>query len=126
MSRRAAAVALVALGALLGACDSDRRAISRDDLPDVPAEATESVELTDDGFSIDRVEVSTEDLVEFHNTGDEDHGIRTADHRIDTGLLLAGESTFVVFDQPGRYELFDVADEDETMVVVARAPAPKP
>jgi plastocyanin len=119
--RRTSLVLLLAGVAVLAGCDADRRAISRDDLPDVPAEPTETVELDDAGFGTDELEVSTEDLVEFRNSGDADHGVRTDDHRIDTGLLLPGESTFVVFDEPGRYEILDVADDEATMVVIARS-----
>lgn len=122
MTVRLAAAVVACIVALAG-CDSDRRAISRDDLPDVPTEPTETVELGDDGFGVGELEVTTRDLVEFVNTGDEDHGIRTADSSIDTGLLFAGESTLVLFDEPDRYELVDVADDDHTMtVLVTEAP----
>ena len=114
--RRAAAIA-VAAAALLGtACDSERRAISRDDLPDVPAEPDHMVELGDDGFDADELEVLDSDLVEFRIVGEDDHGIR-ADTRIDTGLLFPGESTFVIFDQPGTYEVVDITDEDQVLQV---------
>lgn len=106
--------------ALLGAaCDSDRRAISRDDLPDVPAEPDHVVELGDDGFDTEELEVLATDLVEFRIVGDDDHGIR-ADTRIDTGLLLPGESTFVIFDQPGTYAVFDLTDEDQVLQVESK------
>ena len=120
--RRVIALAVVIVAVLAG-CDEDRRAISRDDLPDVPAEPTETVELGDDGFTPDELVVTTEDLVEFRNVGDDDHGVRTDDFRIDTGLIFPGESTLVIFDEAGRYEVIDVADEDATMTVVAE-PAP--
>lgn len=118
--RIVAAVATMAFVTVsVGACDSDRRAISRDDLPDVPREPTAYVAMTDDGFEPDELDITTGDLVEFENTGDEDHGVRTEDFRIDTGLLFPDESTFVIFDEPGRYEVVDVADDDHTMTVVA-------
>lgn len=117
-------VAAVAMLLVLSACDSDRRAISRDDLPSVPQEAAVVVELDGDGFERTEIAVSTTDLVEFVNAGDDDHGVRTADSSIHTGLLLPGESTFVVFDEPGRYELVDVADDSHTMEVVATEPTP--
>ena len=120
--RRLTALAVLAVAVLAG-CDEDRRAISRDDLPDVPAEPTETVELGDDGFMPDELVITTEDLVEFRNVGDDDHGVRTDDFRIDTGLIFPGESTLVIFDEAGRYEVIDVADEDATMTVVAE-PAP--
>lgn len=112
---------LVAAGLLAG-CDSDRRAISRDDLPEVPAEPDHVVELGDDGFDTDRLGVGTDELVEFRIVGDDDHGIR-ADTRIDTGLLFPGESTFVIFDEPGAYEVVDVTDDDQVLQVEATAPA---
>ena len=112
----------VAAGLLLGACDSDRRAISRADLPSVPRHPDAQVDLDEGGFAVDRITVHTDDLVEFVNTGDDQHGIRTADSAIDTGLLLPGESTFVVFDRAAEYEVFDVSASDHTMTVVARAP----
>lgn len=115
-------VAAIACIVLLAGCDSERRAISRDDLPDVPSEPTERVEVADDGFGVDELEVTTQDLVEFVNTGDDDHGIRTSSSSIDTGLLFPGESTLVMFDQPDRYELFDVADDDHTMTVLVTEP----
>lgn len=112
-------LAFVAAAILLGAaCDSDRRAISRDDLPDVPAEPDHVVELGDDGFDIDELEILNTDLVEFRIVGEDDHGIR-ADTRIDTGLLFPGESTFVIFDQPGDYEVVDVTDEDQELLVTS-------
>lgn len=109
-----AATALATAG-----CDSDRRAISRDDLPDVPSEPDHVVELGDDGFDLDELEVLNSDLVEFRIVGQDDHGIR-ADTRIDTGLLFPGESTFVIFDQPGDYEVVDVTDEDQVLQVTSR------
>ena len=120
-SRRAAGVAFGALLLLTSAaCDSDRRAISRDDLPDVPSEPDHVVELGDDGFDVDELEVAVDELVEFRITGDDDHGIR-AGTRIDTGLLFPGESTVVVFSDPGTYEVVDVTDEDQVLVVESSA-----
>lgn len=121
MTRRSAALLLTA-AVVLAACDEDRRAISRDDLPAVPSEPTHVVELGDDGFDTDELTITTDDLVEFRNVGDDDHGIRTDDFRIDTGLLLPGESTEVIFDEVGRYEVTDVADDGATMVVIAEPP----
>jgi len=121
--RRARLAALAVLvAATATACDSDRRAISRDDLPDVPSEPDHVVELGDDGFDVDELEVTTAELVEFRITGEDDHGIR-ADTRIDTGLLFPGESTFVIFSEPGDYEVVDVTDEDQVLrVTAAEAP----
>ena len=123
MTTRAAATAL-AVALLLGACDDDRRAISREDLPEVPDAPTHVVEVSEDGFDPDELTVSTEDLVEFRNVGDEDHGVRTEGSAIDTGLLLPGESTEIVFDQPDRYEITDAGDDSHTMVVVAERAVP--
>lgn len=123
MSRRFLAAVLV-VGLAVGACDSDRRAISRDDLPDVPAEATVSVELDADGFSEETLEVTTADLVEFRNAGDENHGVRTEDYAIDTGPLFPDESTFVIFDTAGRYTVFDTEDDGSSMEVLVTAGAP--
>jgi plastocyanin len=116
LPRRALAI-VVTVAALTGtACDSERRAISRDDLPDVPAEPDHVVELGDDGFDTDELEVLNSDLVEFRIVGEDDHGVR-ADTRIDTGLLFPGESTFVIFDEPGTYEVVDVTDDDQVLSV---------
>lgn len=118
-ARRSSLAVVVAVAALLGsACDSERRAISRDDLPDVPSEPDHVVELGDDGFDADELEVLNSDLVEFRIVGEDDHGIR-ADTRIDTGLLFPGESTFVIFDEPGDYEVVDVTDEDQVLQVTS-------
>ncbi len=122
--RRSLLVLALATMVTLAGCDSDRRAISRDDLPDVPRTAAVVVEMGDDGFTVDEitvdeVEVGTEELVEFVNVGEEDHGIRTEESTIDTGLIFPGESTFVIFDTEGSYELFDVADSEVTMTVTA-------
>lgn len=116
MARRAVVLFVAGTALLLTGCDSDRRAISRDDLPDVPSEPDHVVELGDDGFDIDELEVLASDLVEFRIVGEDDHGIR-ADTRIDTGLLFPGESTFVIFDEPGEYEVVDVTDEDQMLLV---------
>ncbi|MFP5576762.1 MAG: hypothetical protein ACLGIZ_00835 [Acidimicrobiia bacterium] len=117
--RRSATGLALATLVLLAGCDSDRRAISRDDLPDVPSEPDHVVVLGDAGFDADALEVLNTDLVEFRITGEDDHGIR-ADTRIDTGLLFPGESTFVIFDQPGTYEVVDVTDEDQVLQVESR------
>jgi len=116
----AGAVLVVAVALLGGACDSDRRAISRDDLPDVPSVPDHVVELGDDGFDVDELEVTVDELVEFRITGDDDHGIR-ADTRIDTGLLFPGESTFVIFSEAGPYEVVDITDEDHVLLVASAA-----
>jgi len=122
--RRLLAGALVAGLAVAGAaCESDRRAISRDDLPDVPSEPDHVVVLDDDGFDVDELEVTVDQLVEFRIRGEDDHGIR-ADTRIDTGLLFPGESTFVIFSEPGEYEVVDVTDEDQVLRVESR-PSPE-
>ena len=120
----AAALAFVLL---FGACDTDRRAISRDDLPDVPSEPTISVELGDDGFDPDDIDATTLDLIEFRNVGDADHGVRTEDHAIDTGPIFPGETTMVILDEPGEYTLLDTADDSETITIrVTEAPPGTP
>lgn len=112
----------VVVASVVAACDSDRRAISRDDLPDVPAAATVEVEIGADGFDQMELEVTTADLVRFRNVDDENHGVRTEDYAVDTGPLFPDESTNVIFDTPGRYEVFDTEDGDATMTVLVRAP----
>lgn len=119
--RLAKPVVAGALALAVAGCDADRRAISRDDLPDVSSHPDHVVDLDDDGFSVDRLEVGTDELVEFRIGGDDDHGVR-ADTRIDTGLLFPGESTFVIFDEADTYEVVDVADDDHTMTVEATDP----
>ncbi len=116
--RAGLAAALVTTTLLGAACDSERRAISRDDLPDVPSEPDHVVELGDDGFDVEELEVLSSDLVEFRIVGEDDHGIR-ADTRIDTGLLYPGESTFVIFDEPGDYEVTDVTDDEQVLQVTS-------
>jgi len=118
-------VPLLVLAAVVTAgCDSDRRAISRDDLPDVPAEPDHVVVLDDDGFDVDELVVTTDELVEFQIEGDDDHGIR-ADTRIDTGLLFPGESTFVIFDEAGTYEVVDSTDDQQVLAVESLATSPE-
>lgn len=115
-------VVLVVIGAvLLAGCDSDRRAISRDDLPEVPEAPDHVVELDDRGFDTAELAVRTDELVEFRIGGDDEHGIRSGT-RIDTGLLQPGESTFVIFDEPGTYEVVDLADDDHVVVVESVEP----
>ncbi len=114
---RSVFLALVVAVASLAGCDADRRAISRDDLPDVPAEPTVTVELGDDGFGTDSIAVTTADLVRFRNVGEQDHGVRTADFAIDTGPLFPDEWTLVVFDEPGDYTVVDTEDDEATMTV---------
>lgn len=120
--RAALAAGAVIVGLLVTSCDSDRRAISRDDLPDVPAEATVEVELGAAGFDTDELEVTTADLVEFRNVDDENHGVRTEDYAIDTGPLFPDEFTLVIFDTPGRYTVVDTEDDESTMTVLVTAP----
>ncbi len=117
-------LALAAVLLLLAGCDSDRRAISRDDLPQLSTTPAAVVHLGDDGFDTDHIEVTTSDLVEFVNTGTAEHGVRTADSKIDTGPLLPGESTVVLFDDAATYEITDVSDQAHTMTVVASVPRP--
>lgn len=122
-NRRAALLALVlTLGVTAAGCDSDRRAVSRDALPDVPAEPDHVVVLDSSGFDPDELEVGTDELIEIRIEGDEPRGIRTEEHEIDTGMLLPGETTSVIFDEEARYVVTDLADDDHTMVVEARAP----
>ena len=82
----------------------------------MPSQPDHVVDLDDDGFDTEELQVLQTDLVEFRISGDDEHGIR-ADTRIDTGLLFPGESTFVIFDQPGTYEVVDVTDEDQVLQV---------
>ncbi len=121
---RAALVTVVLVaGLIVGSCASDRRAISRDDLPAVPADATVQVELGADGFDQAELEVTTADLVEFRNVDEENHGVRTDDFAIDNGPLFPDEFTLVIFDTPGTYTVVDTEDSDATMTVVVTPPA---
>lgn len=115
--------AALLLLATIGACDSERRAISRDDLPAVPSEPDHVVVLDDDGFDVDDLEVLTTELVEFRIEGAGPRGIHTEDHGIDTGLLLPGESTFVMFDKESRYIVSDSADSEHMLEIEAVVPA---
>ena len=124
--RRCALLGLAALLFLIAGCDSERRAISRDDLPDVSTTPAVVVHLGDDGFDRDHIDVTTADLVQFVNTGTGEHGVRTADSGIDTGPLQPGESTVVLFDAAATYELTDVNDAGHSMTVVAAASATHP
>lgn len=121
MKRLLLATVLVATSVLAG-CNDERRALSRDDLPDVPTEATVVVELGDDGFDTPALEIETTDLVEFRNVGDDDHGVRTQDFSVDTGPIFPDEFTLVVFDEPDEYEVVDTEDPDQSMTVSVRAP----
>lgn len=112
---RVLTVVVVALLALAG-CDEDRRAISRDDLPDVPEEPTFTVELSDNGFEPEELSVTTLDLIEFQ-ISDGTHGIRTEDHSIDTGPLFDEETTLIMLTEPGEVELFDTEDDGRSMTV---------
>ena len=123
MTRRGVLAVAVAALVLVAGCDNERRAISRDDLPHLSDTPAEVVHLGDDGFDVDEIQVTTSDLVEFVNSGTVDHGVRTADSAIDTGPLLPGESTVVLFDDASTYQITDVADEAHVMTVVATAPA---
>lgn len=120
--RTACLVAAVLVGLVLTSCDSDRRAISRDDLPNVPADPTVEVELGATGFDQEELEITTDDLVEFRNVDDENHGVRTEDYAIDTGPLFPDEFTLIIFDEPGRYTVVDTEDDESTMTVVVNAP----
>lgn len=113
---RSVLAAMTAMMLALAACDADRRAISRDDLPAVPDEPTATVRLGDDGFDPDVLEVSTDDLIAFEISGDR-HGVRTEDHAIDTGPLFDGETTLVMLPEVGEYVLVDTEDDGVSMVV---------
>lgn len=114
--------ALAAASLVVAACDSDRRAISRDELPDLPDQADHLVVLDADGFDPERLEVLTTDLIEVRVEGDDSRGIQTEDRSIDTGLLLPGESTFVVFDEEASYTINDSADGAHVLEIIAVSP----
>lgn len=119
VARRVRALAALAVIAVtVGACDSDRRAISRDDLPQLRDDAAVVV-LDDDGFDLDELDVSTVDVVTFRIEGSTPRGIR-AGTTIDTGLLPPGSETDVVFDDPADYRVVDVADDDHELLVRSR------
>lgn len=120
--RRSVVVAAAVAVGMLAGCDSERRAISRDDLPEVPDEPTVVVELGPDGFEPATLDVTTDDLVAFDVVGDDDRGVRTTDDEINTGLLLPGERTYVVFDRADTYDVRDISDEDAALIVTATEP----
>lgn len=113
---RALAVVAVPAAVLVAACDDERRAISRHDLPEVPDGPTVVVSLSDDGFEPDAVTVTVDDLIAFDISGG-DHGVRTDDDRVNTGPLLDGERTLVMLPESGDYEILDTEDASHTMSV---------
>lgn len=115
-------LAATLLAFALAGCDSDRRAISRDDLPDVPDVPDHVVVIDDDGIDIDELDVLTSDLVEFRIQGDADRSVRARlddELLIDTGLLFPGETTIVVFDRVGTWTVDDGSDASDELVVTS-------
>ncbi len=117
MRRIRVTATVVAAAFVLAGCDSDRRAISRDDLPAVPDEPQHVVEIDATGFDPDTLDVRTDELVELQNVGRDEIRVH-AGARLDTGALLPGETTIVVFDDPGIYEL-ELDDADDRLVVTS-------
>lgn len=115
--RRAALAAATLAVLATSACESDRRAIGRDDLPAVPARPDIEIIVDDEGFSRSVLDVGTDTLVRFVVTEGE-HRLRS-DTGIDTGVIRPGESTDVVFDEPGVHRVSAGGDGSELVVTAA-------
>lgn len=150
MSGRAqtAGAVLAVAGLAITSCDTERRAIDRSDLPDVPDEAAAEVtyDVGDESFiveqsvdgvgtTIDDVDlaVSTDDLVlvrvvegaarltvDFEADLDDDG----FDTDLDLGELLPGETTLVTFDVAGVHEVRVGSDGPRLVVVSFEAAEP--
>ena len=124
---RRLAVLIVAVCAVLGlaACgdDSSSTSTSADLSPAVPVSAA-TVKITSTGFDPDAVNVPAGKAVTFTNGDDQDHRVTADDSSFDTGTLRPGESTVVLFNDPGTVKYKDTLDPSHTGQVQVTASSP--
>jgi plastocyanin len=116
--RAAAAVAALAVAVtLVGACSSDRRFPTADDLADIDLTPSHTITVTDEGFDPPRLVIASGEVVVLRNDGDEAHSF-SAEERFDTGLLEPGEETTLLLERPGEIPYTDRATGNDAVLVV--------
>lgn len=110
-----AAVVLVALATIgLAACGDDADIPGRADVADSLPETVATVRSTSSGIEPALVEVASGEAVTFTNDDDAPHRLVALDRSFDTGVQQPGDSTLVVFGEPGTVEFEDALDPDRT------------
>jgi plastocyanin len=119
-----AAVALVALATVgLAACGDDADIPGRADVADSLPDSVATVRSTSSGLEPAMVEVTAGEGVTFTNDDDVPHRIVAIDASFDTGIQEPGDSTLVVFGEPGTVEFEDALDPDRTGEVRVAPPS---
>lgn len=116
--RRSGLVAAVALAALatvgLAACGDDADIPGRADVADSLPDSVATVRSTSSGLEPALVEVTAGEGVTFTNDDAVPHRIVAVDASFDTGIQEPGDSTLVVFGEPGNVEFEDALDPNRT------------
>jgi plastocyanin len=103
----AAGLALV----LTGCVEPSAGTPSSADLADFGVQSQVAVDLDEDGFSPDSLDLGANSTVSVTNTGDDSHGVlqvdTAPDRRVETGDLLPGETVDIHLIDPGAVELVD-------------------
>ncbi|RPI10841.1 MAG: hypothetical protein EHM63_02575 [Actinobacteria bacterium] len=118
------AVVLTALATVgLAACGDDADIPGRADVADSLPESVATVRSTSSGIEPAVVEVTSGEAVTFTNDDDVPHRLAAVDASFDTGIQEPGDSTLVVFGEPGTVEFEDTLDPARTGEVRVAASA---
>jgi plastocyanin len=112
------ALAALAVGVLLAACDEDRRFPTAADLEGRDFTPDHVVTVDASGFDPDRLEITSGEIVLLVNAGEQAHSF-SAEERFDTGLLQPGEEVTLVMEQPGEIPFHDRTTGAEGLLVVS-------
>jgi plastocyanin len=134
--RRAGCACGLLLTALSGtalsvtACGEPRedRIPGPDLLDEVETEIVATVDIDDDGFAVEHLEVEPGQAIQLVNTSNEAVRVRGStdgDILYDTGGLRPDESTLVVLEEPGRYT-FEIDDREVPALQVGVEVTPRP
>lgn len=83
--------------------------------PAAPAHGDHDVEIRDDSFAPDRLEVRIGDIVEWRNEGERPHSVLADDGSFASRTLQPGDEFEIRFDTPGTYAYRSGAEGDEGM-----------
>lgn len=126
------ACSLLVAAVSVSACGEPRedRIPGPDLLDEVETVVRATVDIDDDGFAVEQLEVEPGQAIELVNTTGESvrvHGSTDGDIVYDTGGLFPDESTLIVLEEPGRYSFeIDGLDVPALDVGVDVTPRPAP
>jgi plastocyanin len=120
MVAAASAVVLLVMG-----CSEERRSPTAADLQGGDASPDHVIRVDADGFDPANLTVTSGDIIEVVNDGDEVHSL-SAGTRVETGAMEPGESLTLVLSDPGEIEYTDRAGDtgNAGRIVVAAGPEP--